>query len=182
MVFSGTSSSSRYKLSSVCVVGISRQWPFSGRNILDNGLFQKKQTGGVEDAFFEKSPEFLGFLLYPWKFQTKASTLEILEIRTFIILEILRPKTKNPGNSTLFFLITLGNSILFLINYWKFHLQFLQYPWKVHILNKPPPVWFFSGTAQLQGTIIHSDINTLYLKYYNYIIIRTITVGCTKDA
>ena len=77
---------------------------------------KKKQTGGVEDAFFEKSPEFLGFLLYPWKFQTKASTLEILEIRTFIILEILRPKTKNPGNSTLFFLITLGNSILFLIN------------------------------------------------------------------
>ena len=36
--------------------------------------------------FFEKPLELLGFLLYPWKFQTKASTLEILEIRTFKIL------------------------------------------------------------------------------------------------
>ena len=42
-------------------------------------------------------------------------------------LEIPRPKTKTPGNSThiIYFLVTLGNSTLFLINHWKFHMLFL---------------------------------------------------------
>ena len=169
MVFSRTSCSSRYKLSSVCVVGISRLWSFNGRNILGNWLFQKKnKQGELRTHFFEKSLEFLGFLLYSWKFQTKASTLEILEIRTFIILEIFRPKTKNPGNSTLFFLITLGNSILFLINSWKFHLLFLQYPWKVHIPNKPPLFDFFLEQPNCR---VQSFILILILCIWSIIII-----------
>ena len=42
-------------------------------------------------------------------------------------LEIPRPKTKTPGNSThiIYFLVTLGNSTLFLINHWKVHMLFL---------------------------------------------------------
>ena len=43
------------------------------------GLFQKKNRsvgvgvagGGGEHAFLKTPLEFLGFLLYPWKFQTK---------------------------------------------------------------------------------------------------------------
>ena len=34
-----------------------------------------------------------------------------------------------------FFLITPGKPTLFVINHWKFHLLFLQYPRKLHILN-----------------------------------------------
>ena len=51
-------------------------------------------------------------------------------------LDILRPKTKTSGNCTSyvvptsFFLITPGNSMLFLINPWKFHWLFLQYPYR----------------------------------------------------
>ena len=37
------------------------------------GYIPEKKTGGwIEDILFWKLPlEFLGFLLYPWKFQTK---------------------------------------------------------------------------------------------------------------
>ena len=44
-------------------------------------------------------------------------------------------------------LITPGNSMLFLINPWNVHLLFLQYPQKFHILNSP---LLLSGIAQSQ--------------------------------
>ena len=82
---------------------------------LNIGLFQKKKNRqggfegggvGVEDIFFEPPPpsEFLGLLLYPWKFQkNKASPLETPQnCVTVHPSEILKPKTKTPGNSTLF--------------------------------------------------------------------------------
>ena len=80
----------------------------------------------VESIYtFLKTPqEFLGFLLYPWKFQTKQSlTLETPQ-NCIHSSEILRLKTKIPGDFTWFFLITPGNSTLFLINpciffFWK---------------------------------------------------------------
>ena len=79
-----------------------------------------------------KSPlEFLVFLLHPWKNPDKTRLQpEKLHKQFFHSLEILRRKTKTPGNST-----------LFLTNPWKIHLSFLQYPWKFHILNAP--VFFF---------------------------------------
>ena len=64
-------------------------------------------------------------------------------------LESLRPKTKTPEYST--FLTTSGSSTLFLINPWKFLLEFRQYPWQFHILN--PPV-SFSGIAQWRNALI----------------------------
>ena len=42
-------------------------------------------------------------------------------------LEIPRPKATIPWNSTLFFLVTLGNSNSFLINPRQFHMLFLRY-------------------------------------------------------
>ena len=40
-----------------------------------------------------------------------------------------------------FFLVTLGNSTLFLIDPWKSHMLFLWYPGKFHILTPPPPLF-----------------------------------------
>ena len=53
------------------------------------------------------------------------------------------PKTKTPVlEIPHFLLVTLGNSTLFLINLWKFHMLFLWYSWKFHIL-KPLCLFFF---------------------------------------
>ena len=80
-------------------------------------LFQKKNKQGGGEGFGEgkswghnfltpypSPPEFLGFLLCPWKFQTKQDfTLETPQnCVTIHPSEILKPKTKTPGNSTLY--------------------------------------------------------------------------------
>ena len=57
---------------------------------------EKIQTGGLRIYFFEKPPGIFHFLLYPWKFQ--ANKAQPLDIPHF------------------FFLVTLGNFTLFLIN------------------------------------------------------------------
>ena len=74
-----------------------------------NGLFQKKkQTEGRWLRIYFFNPlEFLGFLLYPWKFQTKLKTSPLETSQNCVTTpssEILTPKTKTPGNSTWFFL------------------------------------------------------------------------------
>ena len=61
--------------------------------------------------------------------------------------EILSLKTRPLKILHDFFLITPGNSALFLINSQEIHLLFLQYLWKFYILNLPP-ICFFSGIAQ----------------------------------
>ena len=53
---------------------------------------------------------FFSFLLYPWKETQKLHKILLHH------LELLRPTTKIPGNSTWHFLITPGNSMLFLLN------------------------------------------------------------------
>ena len=50
-----------------------------------------------------------------------------------------------------FFLITLGNSTLILINPWKFHMLFFWYPWKFHWyprLNPPCLNFFWNSPIQ----------------------------------
>ena len=69
-------------------------------------------------------------------------------------LEVSRPKIKTPVIPHYFFLVTLGNSTSFLINPWKFHMLFLWYHWKFHILNparlpSPPSVSFFFWNSPL---------------------------------
>ena len=97
------------------------------------GLFQEKTKegggAGLRTYFFEHPLEFLGFLLYPWKFQKKQrftlrkSTKLCYTPRKFQGLK-LRP-LEIPHD---FFLIDPGNSALFLINPCNFHSLFLQYP------------------------------------------------------
>ena len=95
--------------------------PKLGFKPFNNGLFQKKNKQGVKRSLNHPTPSAI--------FHSQ----KLHKVLLSHPLEILRPKTKTPGNST--FLITSGNSTLFLINPWKFLLQFLQYPWEFHILN-----------------------------------------------
>ena len=77
-------------------------------------------------------------------------------------LELPRPKTKTSRNSTLFFLGHPSKFSFALINPLKFHILFLWYPWKLHILN--PPVWILSGIVQYEKPFksnLESDSKTL---------------------
>ena len=102
-----------------------------------SGLFQKKiQTGGLRIHFFENRPGIFHFFTIPLEIPDKRKFNPwIIHKIVLDSLEIPRPKTTTPGNSTLFFLVTLGNSTSFLLNPWKFRMLFLWYPLKSHILN-----------------------------------------------
>ena len=125
-----------------------RNWTWGGLHIpsiilgVYNGLFQKKKQGrGVEDTLFWTSLGIFRFLTLPLEIpdKTKLHPIALLETPQNCVAhpqhpsEILRPKTKTPGNSTWFFLDHPWNSTLFLINPWKFDLLFLQYPWKFYL-------------------------------------------------
>ena len=95
--------------------------------------------GGLRIYFFENPLDFFNFFTLPLEVPDKTKLNPWIFHKIVLDpLEIPRPKTKTPGNSTLL-LITLGNSTSFLINPWKFHMLFLWYPWKFHIHNPPPP-------------------------------------------
>ena len=74
------------------------------------------------------------FFTLPWKFHTKQSSIPgySAKLCQLYFLEILRLKSKIPGNSTLFF---LGHS-------WKPHVISLL-PLKIPYLHHPPPCSFF---------------------------------------
>ena len=94
--------------------------------------------GGGGDSFFENPHGlFFIFLLNPWKFQTKqSSTLGNFTKLCYIPLKLQGQKQRPLEILHYSFLVTLGNSTLFLINPWKFYMLFLWYPWKFHILIK----------------------------------------------
>ena len=115
------------------------------------GPFHKKSKqrggrGGLRIYFFDNPHP-------PWKFSFFTLPLQIPDktiLNPWILnkivldpLEISRPKTKTPGNSTLFFLVTLGNSTSFLINPWpgNFTCYFFDNPGNSVSSN---PVWMFS--------------------------------------
>ena len=104
-----------------------------------------EKKGGVEDILFWNLPvEYFIFLGLEIPGKTKLHLWKFYKI-VLDSLKIPRPKTKSPGNFTLFFLVTLGNSSLFLINSWKFHMLFFWNPRKFYI--PPPTVYFFPGIA-----------------------------------
>ena len=95
---------------------------------------EKIQTRGrVEDILFWTPPppppsplEFFIFLLYHWKIQAKQSSTPTYFIKLLNPLQILRPETKLPGNSSLFFLGHPWKFHFVLINPWKFLCYFLD--------------------------------------------------------
>ena len=96
---------------------------------LEKGIFQIKTKHGVLRAcFFEKPLEFFRFFTLPLEipqtkqsFTPRNSTKLCYSSHKF---EGLKPRTL--GIPLKFFLITTGNSTLFLINYRKSHLLFFQ--------------------------------------------------------
>ena len=63
--------------------------------------------------------------------------------------KISKVKTQDPWKFQELFLNTLGISTSFLIDPWNFHMLFLPYSWKLHLLKPSPhPIWIFSGIAQ----------------------------------
>ena len=113
---------------------------------------EKKQEGWGH-TFLKKALEFLDFLLYSCKLQTKQAFTPTNSTKLCYILrkfQGLKPRPLEIPHD--FFLITPENSALLLIKTQKIHLLFLQYPLKFHILN--PLYLFFSGIAQsLEGGI-----------------------------
>ena len=106
--------------------------------------------------------EFLDFLLYPWKFQTKQGFTPRNSTKLCYTPWKIQGLNLRPlENSHDFFSITPGNSMSFIINTWKICLLFLQYPWKFHILNPfPPPLFvFFFWNSSIQGaTKVHNSL------------------------
>ena len=74
--------------------------------------------------------EYLGLSLCPWILSKK----QIFTSRDFAKL-CYTPWNFQDQN---FFMITSRNSSSFWIDFWNFHMLFLQYSWKIHILTDPP--------------------------------------------
>ena len=70
-------------------------WGFLSNTELSNGLFQKKNKEGRLRTYLLPL-DFLNFLLYPWKFQTKQGLTPRNSTKFCYIhpSEILRPETK----------------------------------------------------------------------------------------
>ena len=97
----------------------------TNQNQMKNGLFQKKSKHQGYN-FLKKPLEFFIFLLYPWKFQTKQSSAHGYSTKLCQIPWKFQGQKQKPLEIPhYFFLVTLGNSTLFLINPWKFHMLFL---------------------------------------------------------
>ena len=95
--------------------------------------------GGRGYTFMKPLLEFFNFfLLYPWKFQTKQSSTPGYSTTLCYITWKFQGQKQRPLEIPHFFLATLGNSTLFLINPWKLHTLFIWNLWKFHILNPPP--------------------------------------------
>ena len=108
---------------------------------------RKKKQEGFRTYFFENPPGIFRFFTLLWKIKTKQGFIPTNSTKLCYTPQkfyCLKPRPLEIPHD--FFLITPGNSTLFLINPWKIHLLFLQSPYKVHMLNTP--VCFFSDIAQ----------------------------------
>ena len=158
--------------------------------VLQCALPENKQRGRGEEILFEKLPGIFTLFTLPLEIADKIR-LHFHKLHKIMLhpSEILRPKTKTPGNST-----------LFLMSPHKIYLLFLQYPWKIHILN-PTPLFgfFFSGITQyiyinLPKTddndrahkndanilSLHIMVNTSFLDKYFIEIIQVIFFGISR--
>ena len=129
---------------------------------MKNGLFLKKKTVGgggrgvieLGHAFMKTPLELSIFFTLPLEIPDKTK-LQPWKFHKFLLPTSLgnsKTKNQNPWLEIphYFFLVTLGNSTLFLINPWKFYMLFLWqfdwYSWKFHILN--PSCLVFSRMGQ----------------------------------
>ena len=131
------------------------------------GYSRKKTNRGVEKIFFWKlSWNFLFFTL-PLEIPDKRK-LHLWKFHKFLLdpLEIPRPKTKTPGNSTLFFLGHPG----------KFHMLFHWYPLEIsHAISlipleipyaQPPCLFFFWNSPMIRTK--SKNLRNLPIYFFRY--------------
>ena len=103
------------------------------------GCFRKKIQTRFEDILFE-NPGVFHFFTLTLEIPDKTKPSPWIFHRIVLDpLEIPIQKTDPWNFHIIFSWPHFGNSILFLINPWKFYMLFLWYLWKFHILNLPPP-------------------------------------------
>ena len=93
-----------------------------------------KKQGCVGEILFEKTPGAgnFRFLTLPQESLDQAR-LHPRKLHKVVIPLGNKAWNQDPWKfHMIIFLITPGNSMLFLINPWKFYLLFLQFPWKFH--------------------------------------------------
>ena len=116
-------------------------WYWDGSNM----GYSRKKCKRLGHTFSKKTLKFLGLSFYPCKFQTKKSFILGSSAKWCYSLWKFQDQKPRPMEIPHVFLITPGNSN-FLINTWNFHMPFLLYLWKFHVLNSPS--LDFSGVAQ----------------------------------
>ena len=113
--------------------------------IMLQGYSRKNPTRGGRGYIFLKTlPQFFIFLLYPWKFQTKQSSILGYSTKLCQIPWKFQGQNQRPLEiQQYFFLVTLGNSTSFL-SLIPLEIPYLQTP----LPNPhPAPVQIFSGRA-----------------------------------
>ena len=106
----------------------------------------------------------------PWNFSffyfiPGNSKLNPLIFQKIVLDPFETPRPKTPGNSTFFFLFTLGYSTPFLINPWKFLMFFFETPGNStcyffetpgNSISSTSPVWIFSRIAQCKQHTLYN--------------------------
>ena len=95
--------------------------------------------------FFENSPEIFRCHFITGGFKQKKSFILGSSAKwCYNFWKFLDQKPRSMEIPHNLFLITPGNST-FLINTWNFHILFLQYRWKFHVLNRPCLDFFWNS-------------------------------------
>ena len=93
------------------------------------------------------------FFILPLEIPDKKLHPQKLYKTVLHLLEFLRPRLLEIPHD--FFLITPVSFMFFLINPWKLYLLFLQYFWKLRILNPPTCLVFFWNSPMENAFIIY---------------------------
>ena len=108
------------------------QWSKLQTKLATLGYSSKNPNRGLRIYFSENSPAIFRLVTLPWEIPKKTSSpLDILQ-NCVTPLENFKIKNQEP------FLYNSGNFISFLVDSWNLHMFFLQYPWKLHVLNSCP--------------------------------------------
>ena len=105
------------------------------------GYSRKKNRGELRIYFSENASGNFRFVTLSLEVLEKTSfhTTRFCKI-VWHLLDIQKPRPMEIPHD--FFLDIPENSTSFLIDPWNFHMLFLQYLWKIHVLNHPCLVFF----------------------------------------
>ena len=110
------------------------------------GYSRKKCKQGCWGYYFLKTPPLNFSFFYFTPSNSRQSKAQPLDITQNCIRSKSKDQKQRPQEIPHYFLLVIfGNSTLFLINPWKFHMLFLWYPWKCHILKLPCLDFFWNS-------------------------------------